>query len=78
MEYVNCVFVNNIIYYFEQSTTGIKSKNYVFIITIINLFFKNEVSDSMTNVYFTDTMLECCMIEFNINFKYTLNVGFFL
>ncbi|GHU51247.1 hypothetical protein FACS1894200_11270 [Spirochaetia bacterium] len=44
----------------------------MFIIAIINLFFKNEVLDSVANIGFADTMLKGGLVKFNDIFKHKL------
>jgi len=78
MEYINGMFINNIIHYFKQPAAGIKSKNKVFIVAVINLLFINEVSNGMANIYIADAMLKSRLIEFNVVFKHVLNVDYFL
>jgi len=74
MEYANGMFVNYIIHYFKQSAVGIKSKKQVLIVAVINLFFKNKISDGMSNILFIDTMLKGGLIELNVVFKHILNL----
>jgi uncharacterized membrane protein len=50
----------------------------VLVITIINLLFKNEVSDGMANIHFVDTMLESSLVKLNVIFKHLINlISFF-
>jgi len=78
MEYIDGMLINNIIHYFKQSTAGIKSKNQVFIIAIINLLFINEVSNGMANIRIANIMLKGRLIEFNVVFKHVSSIDSFL
>jgi hypothetical protein len=74
VEYVDSLFVNDIVHHLKQSAAGIKAEKQVFVFALVNLLFKNEVPDGVANIRFTDTMLEGSLIKLNIIFKHLFTI----
>jgi len=75
MEYTNSMLINDIVQNLQQPTAGIKAKKQAFVIAVINLFLKNEVSDGVANINFADTVLEGSLIKLNIIVKHSFSIS---